>query len=291
MSLRAMQLLALWLSSLLPVLTGCASFTHVTKETSVLPTPRMSRSAVVVEMLTVEIPLNHPAEEESMWREVDEQHLPVDLRRRLTAAGVRCGIAGNELPTQLQAAMAEVDDEAQVIGESGQMLSITRPSRRRLQCRDGDRHQLLLSDVQKELSILWRDQGRVRGATYLDAQPMLVLRAFPQQSGQARLSLQPQIQHGEARNRWVGRDGMFLMETGKDRKLFEDLTMEVTLSPGEYLLVSSTSENQGLGERLFQIVTDERKKKVLILRLAQTQLDDLQESPTSSAPVATTLEP
>ena len=287
--MRATLLLALRLSLLGPVLSGCAGLTHVSSETSELPTPRMSRDTIVVEMLTVEMPINHPAEEDAMWREVDEQHLPVEIRKRLTAAGLRCGIAGNELPLPLQALMADVDDEAQIIGEGGNLLSITRPSRRRLQCRNGDRHQLLLSDVQDELSILWRDGGRIRGATYLDAQPLLVLRAFPQRSGQAKLTLQPQIQHGEARNRWVGRDGMFLMETGKERKVFEDLTMEVTLSPGEYLLVSSTSENQGLGERLFQIVTDDRKKKVLILRLAQTQLDDLQGDSSSGAPLATTL--
>ena len=70
-----------------------------------------------------------------MWREVDEQHLPVELRKRLTAAGLRCGIAGNELPLVLQGLMSEVDDDAQVLGEDGQKLSVMRPSRRRLQCR------------------------------------------------------------------------------------------------------------------------------------------------------------
>jgi len=286
--MRATLLLALLLSPG-PVLTGCASFTHVAEEKSVLPAPRLSRDAVVVEMLTVEMPLTHPAEEEAMWREVDEQSLPVELRKRLKAAGLRCGIAGNELPLPLQALLAEVDEDAQVVGQDGQMLSVKRPSRRRLQCREGDQHQLLLSDVQEELSVLWRDRGRIRGATYVDAQPLMVLRAFPQQSGQVRLTLQPQIHHGEARNRWVGRDGMFLMETGKERKVFDDLMMDVTLSPGEYLLVSSTSENQGLGERLFQIVDDDRKKKVLILRLAQTQISDLHGQSPKKEPLVTTL--
>ena len=287
--MRAALLLA-WHVGLLGIsLSGCASLTHVSKESSILPAPKMSRDAVVVEMLTVEMPLNHPAEEEDMWKEVDELHLPVELRRRLTAAGIRCGIAGNELPLALQALIADVDDDAQVVDEGGKSLSVTRPSRRRLQCRKGNRHQLLLADVQEELSVLWRDQGRVRGATYLDAQPLLVVRAFPQQDGKAKLTLEPQIHHGDARNRWVGRDGMFLMETSKERRQFEDLTMEVTLSAGEYMLVSSTRENQGLGERLFQIVGDDRKKKVLILRLAQTQLDDLHGEHTASEPLATTL--
>ena len=287
--MRGTILLAMQLASLGPVLTGCSGFSRVPDESSVLPPPRMSRDTVVVEMLTVEMPINHPAEEDAMWREVDEQHLPVELRKRLSAAGVRCGIAGSELPLVLQGLIADVDDEAQIVGEGGRMLSVTRPSRQRLQCRKGDRHQLLLSDVQEELSILWRDEGRIRGATYLDAQPLVVLRCFPQRNGQASFNLEPQIHHGDPRNRWVGRDGMFLMETGKERKVFEDLAMQFKLSPGEYLVVSSTSENQGLGERLFQVIGDERKKKVLILRLAQTQLDDLQEESSGSGPLATTL--
>ena len=287
--MRASILLALFACWLGPLFSGCSSFTHVPQDASILPAPRMSRDTVIVEMMTVEMSLNHPAEEEAMWREVDEQQLPIELRGRLSAAGLRCGIAGSELPLPLQTLLSEVDDDAQVVGADGKFLSITQPSRRRLQCRKGNRHQLLLSDVQEELSVLWRDQGRVRGATYLDAQPLLVVRTFPRQDGTARLTLQPQIHHGESRNRFVGRDGMFLMETGKERKLFEDLTMEATLSPGEYLLVSSSSENQGLGERLFQVVGDDRGKKVLILRLAQTQLDDLHGEQSDSAPLATTM--
>lgn len=284
--MRALLLLAV----LGPVCSGCARFARMSEQPSALPTPRMSPDAVVIEMLTVELPLTHPAEEESLWREVDEQQLPIELRRRLAAAGVRCGVAGNELPLPLQALISEVDDEAQVAGQDGRLISVTRPSQRRLQCRSGARHQLVLSDPQPELSVLWRDGGRIRGATYLDAQPLIVLRSYPQQSGRVRVRLQPEIHHGQPQNRWVGRDGMFLMETGKQRKVFEDLTMEFTLSPGEYLLVSSTSENQGLGERMFQIVDDDRKKKMLILRLAQTQLDDLHGAAAMPAPLATTLE-
>ena len=285
MSLRRWLLL-----SLVSTWVGCAGFAPVAEEGSILPTPQMSRDAIVIEMTTVELPLNHPAEEESLWREVDEQLLPVDVRSRLSAAGIRCGIVGNELPTSLQAQLANVDDMVNVSDEQGQPLSITRPSRRRLQCRKGDRHQLMLADVQEEISVLWRDQQRIRGATYLDAQPVLVWREFAQRSGQVRLELQPQIHHGQPQNRWVGRDGMFMMETGKERKIFDDLTMELTLSPGEYLLVSSTGENQGLGERMFQVVDDDRKKKMLVLRLAQVQMDDLHPQTAAQPPLATTLQ-
>ena len=59
MSMRANYWLPCGLLSLAPVLSGCAGVARVSEETSLLPKPRMSRDAVVIEMLTVEMPINH----------------------------------------------------------------------------------------------------------------------------------------------------------------------------------------------------------------------------------------
>ncbi len=247
----------------------------------------MSRDSVIVEMTTVEIAAENLKDDQQLWSKVDEQHLPVEVRRRLAAAGVRCGVAGTELPAAVQTALTEVHDEPQVASTDGQLLSVNGPRRRRLQCRSGERHQLLLAEVQDELSVLWRDEGRVRGTTFSAAQPMFVLRAFPEQSGQVRIVLTPQILHGDPETRWVGRDGMFLMETGKQQEKFDDLAMELTLSPGEYLLVGSSDAGGGLGECLFHAPDHPGRRKVIVFRLAQTQLDDLHPSTAVSKPLVT----
>lgn len=283
MSLRALLLLAVFgLAS-----AGCAQIAPRVNEKPVLPSPRMSRDSVIVEMTTVEISAENLKNDQQLWSKVDEQHLPVEVRRRLAAAGVRCGIAGTELPTAVQSALTAVRDEPQVASTDGQLLSVNGPRRRRLQCRSGERHQLMLAEVHDELSVLWRDEGRVHGTTFSGAQPMFVLRAFPQQSGQVRIVLAPQILHGDPQTKWVGRDGMFLMETGKQQEKFDDLTMELTLAPGEYLLVGSSDAGGGLGECLFHAPDHPGKRKMIVFRLAQTQLDDLHPAAAASKPLVT----
>jgi hypothetical protein len=144
-----------------------------------------------------------------------------------------------------------------------------------------------MSDVQEEISLLWQDETSIRGTTLSNAQPYLNLRAFPQASGQVKISITPEIHHGVAKNRWVGRNGMFLLETAKDQKLFEDLAMELALSPGQYLLVSGTLPCRGLGERFFVSGENKFAQDMLIFRLAQTQQDDLHASEPAQPPLVT----
>jgi hypothetical protein len=270
---------------------GCAQLPSLLdREKSQLPTPRLSPDSVVLEMTTIEAPWEAQIGPDSFWREVDEQILSVDARRRLTAAGLRCGTVGQQLPSELQQLLESAKNDANIVDPDGKSIDITGPRHRRLQCRAGQRQQIPLGESQKEMNLLWRDQGRVRGATYLDAQPLFVLRVEPRPTGDADLSLVPQILHGVPKNRYVGRDGMFLMETGKEEKLFDDLAIEGTLSLGECLVVGCTEGQEGLGERFFCTELHDPRPKLLILRLAQTQRDDVQGIKERAKPLVTPTE-
>jgi hypothetical protein len=276
---------------LAPTLLGCAQWIVTTndKESSLLPAPKMSHDSIVLELTTVELPLDDVALAEAIWQEVDEQQLAVDLRRRLSAAGVRCGVCAGHLPEALKRHMDSADIEPHFVSDEGQPLAVTGPSLRRLQCRTGQKQLLTMADVQDEISLLWQDETSIRGTTLANAQPYLNLRAFPQTSGHVRVSITPEIHHGAAKNRWVGRNGMFLMETAKDQKVFEDLAMELALSPGQFLVVSGTLPCRGLGERFFASNENKATQDMLIFRLAQTQHDDLHASEPAKEPLVTSV--
>ncbi|MCA9269197.1 MAG: hypothetical protein KDA41_12035 [Planctomycetales bacterium] len=284
MSRNASQYIALWCLAA----SGCAGMPEIQHEGSSLPTPVLAADTVVLEMISIEMPTDPEAS--SWWAEVDEQSLPVESRRSLQAAGLRAGVTGIHLPGPVQDRVHAVSGDALVAGDAGETFSVTGPTERRLQCRRGQRRLLVLGEPKSEINLLWRDEGRVRGATFNNAQPMLSLRVYPENNGQARLELTPEIHHGAAKNRWVGHDGMFLMQSGKEEKSFEDLVIAATLAPGEHLLVTSSEDRQGLGEQMFCPDGDVKSRKVMILRLAQTQRDELHGESSKAPSLATSVD-
>jgi hypothetical protein len=61
----------------------------------------------------------------------------------------------------------------------------------------------------------------------------------------------------------------------RDRKVFGGLRFEVTVSPGQTLLLTALRHTKGLGREFFSDLVDSRaRQKVLLVRLAQTQYDD-----------------
>jgi hypothetical protein len=67
--------------------------------------------------------------------------------------------------------------------------------------------------------------------------------------------------------------------------------MEPILSPGEILIVSGTPDVKGLGQHFFASPNaDEKSQTMLLVRLAQTQLDDLFAPDQILSPIVTPLE-
>ncbi len=112
------------------------------------------------------------------------------------------------------------------------------------------------------------------GKTFHDAQSVFELKAFPLGDGRARLELVPEIQFGPVKQKYVGRDGMFELEVGRERQAFPQLRIDATITPGHTLAVSSTASRSSLGGCFF---CNGDRQKLLLVRLAQSQYDDLFE--------------
>ena len=92
-----------------------------------------------------------------------------------------------------------------------------------------------------------------------------------------RSSLTPNLEYGQPRQQWIGEDGMFRLESGKPKQVFERLKTETILSPNQTLLITSLPQRPGsLGHYLFTEPSSGRtEQKLLMIRLAQTKFDDL----------------
>ena len=73
---------------------------------------------------------------------------------------------------------------------------------------------------------------------------------------------------------------MLRLETGRPRKVYDDMTMTANLQPGSMLILSSLSNRPGsLGHYFFTQNDARLEQKLLVVRLAQTQHDGLFSPP------------
>ena len=259
--------------------SGCTTVTPTpTEDRPILPRPRMAPECVVLEVGFVDVPHEPTDWMEQVWREIDEQQLAPDLRRAWHTNGLRGGVVGLQLPSLLRAAL----DERQEGGGARRSLhdlSAAAPAaspNRRIQARSGRRTEIVTQDILESIIVLVDDGEGVAGRTFDQAQPVLALKAFPNGDGSANLELIPEIQYGPPRQRWTGRaNGMFQLEAGRDKQVFPHLKLDIKITPGQTLVVTADGPARSLGGNFFQGSTTDLPQKMLLIRLAQSQYDDL----------------
>ncbi len=264
-------------------LWGCGHWAGNQVPAIQLPRPRMSPDSVVLEIASLRLPYDRAAND-TIWESIDEQVLSNELRIKLTQNGFRCGIITGEIPTRLCEILAQ--PKSTRIGETDPESSHGFVvSQQRLQNRTGRRGKIVTSDLRDEIVSLMPNAGRVTGKTLFLAQSLLSIRSYPGGDGRVRLELVPEIEHGQPKTRYVGQpnEGVFRLDTGRERAVFNELRFEPQLAPGQSLLVTCTDDWIGLGRQFFAENTgDVKMQRVLLIRLAQTQIDDLFSSEATS---------
>jgi len=280
------------MAALLAGAGGCAAWHTQPQEPSQLPPARMSPDSVVLEMAFVRLPVSDAAAYDAIWSEVDEQHFDPQLRRQLAANGLRIGVLGQQLPTELrtalEAAATQTEERGEDVGTSD--TEVDRGPRRRA-CRHGSRHKIVVSKTHASLAFLTQEDGAVRGNVLENAQCLLALKPYPQGDGRVRLDLTPEVEHGELKTKWAEQAGSLMQRIGRDRLVLDRLRFVATLSAGQVLVVSTTPDIKGVGEHFFSETAAGRVERTLLLvRLAQTQWDDVFAPDRIPAPLATPAE-
>lgn len=270
---------------------GCALWTESpNSESKPLPSARMSPDSVVLEISFVKLPADGGEFDAAFWPEVDEQHLPAELRRRLTANGLRCGMVSSQLPPVLTRIIEAEPSRTPTAGEPAAEVDGTGAAviQRVLHSRSGKRAEIIASGTQDKMVLLTQDDGRARGKTYSQAQGMFAAKTFPQGDGRVKLELTPELHYGQAKTKYVpGQEGAFQLETSREQEIFDRLKMELMLAPGQTLVITGQPD-MGLGGQFFsEKVSGGVQRKLLLIRLSQTQLDDLFAPEQVRRPLAT----
>jgi hypothetical protein len=252
----------------------------------------MAADSVVLEIAFVRLPAADMAKYESIWAAADEQHLPADVRRQLAENGIRCGLLGATMPTELVEQFAAVttslDDRSEDVDTSD--TEVNRAPQRR-QFRAGRRGKIVVSKTHPSLSVLTRQEGAVRGHLVEDAQCFFALKVYPEGDGRVRLDLTPEIEHGSLKQQWSWQNGAMMQRMGRDRLVLDDLRVVATAAPGQILMISSTPEGKGLGQHYFlETAGGAVERTMLLIRVAQTQHDDLFAPERMTTPLTTPVE-
>lgn len=275
------------ITTLLVSVGGCALWSETPTEPPSLPAAKMAQDTVVLEIAFVRLHGEALAQQEELWRQVDEQPLTAETRRRLLENGLRAGVVSSQLPPMLRKLLEEKADPLAVKGPG--MPDDVTASQRQLQSRAGKRGVILAGSQQEKLALLVQQEGRVTGEEYRQAQCLFAVKTFPQGDGSVRLDLVPEIEYGEARQRWVGQEGSFRVDSSRDQKVLDALRMDLKLAPGEVLVLTCTADQKGLGKHFFA-ASSSGEQKVLMIRIAQTQYDDIFAPEKLKAPLATPTE-
>ena len=267
---------------------GCARWVTTPQKPARLPSARPSPDSVALDVAFVRLPAADLDAYDTIWNAADEQALSAELRRDLATNGLRVGVLGHELPTPLREQLDARPDPAAGSEDGPAADAELGGGRRHLQIRSGRWKKIFASRTYPTLPVLLSEDGRVSGHQLSRAQCVFALKTYPQGDGGAKLEIAPEIEYGSEKSEWVSSEGMLVPRTARPRLGLERLRIEARLSPGQWLILSTTREARGLGEYFFMGSPGANAERTSVLiRLAQTQLDDRFAPEQTSAPLAT----
>ena len=239
----------------------------------------MSPDTVTIETVFVRFSKESVAELDEVWHQTDESLLDIEFRKKLDKNGIRAGVIIGELPEPIRQQLNQTSRKqtTDALEHAGLAADVDNKMRQ-LSCRAGRRKELIIRrEIAEPVTVVTALDGRLAGETFQRATALFDLRVVPHSNGQASIQLTPEIQHGDHQQSYVSTEFGVRPEVRRQQASWRELAIDVKLSKGQILLVSSTTPPKALGSALFLTKTAEQTEEhvLLLVRLASTQLDEL----------------
>ena len=267
-----------WLASCAAatIALGCQVFDKPPEKAleSLLKPVNTSSDSVSLEIFQARIPLDKDATADALWEGIDEQKFDPELRRRLVANGLRVGIVGGSLPKEL-ADLLELDGAASEAG-GAQVITdqsaVPRVSRQVIQAKRREQRQIHVSELRDEGQVLLSRDGSLGGKTFRQMEGVYSLQAETIPGQRVKVRLTPELHHGDLKQRYAGsQQGIFMSIPSREREVFDELSMDATLAPGELLVLgclpAAKTSLGGVFHTASAAGKDERK--LILVRLLQ----------------------
>ena len=263
---------------------------------------RMLPDSVMLEIAVVKIDRSEIQRFDELWNQIDTGSLSLSERRILDQNGVRVGVVPSHIPADLHALMAPIPVDQESLNSWEEQLfekGLLKPEPRILlhdgiQNRRGEVHPVPVSGWLNQASwIVEVGDQRIAGASD-NVRAVMEVRTFPKGDGTVRLVCTPALHIGQPRTQIGIQQQGFAYETAQEKKQLRELKFGACLRSGETLLVAPTSDVSDLGGLFFgppdEVVEGEGDGtfRILMLRLLQTQRDDLFDAESDRDELTTT---
>ena len=235
---------------------------------------------VSIEIFTIRLAPHQNELVQELWREVDEQSLPPELRRELHTQGFRVGILRDLLsPALTQLLNNPSEDKSEVPPGHLQEFSMEDVVRETTVVRKPhnlfpDMRALIKvfddQNVLPEFSLFRQENGMLHGQTYTQATGILCVSASINKDGSAQIQIVPELEYGTLERRIRTVAGVVVHETSRPRYAFETLTLSQRLLPGQWIIMGTTTmDSAGAGKAFFVRKVSTPEQRLLAIRLVQ----------------------
>ncbi|MEE2641095.1 MAG: hypothetical protein VX768_10755 [Planctomycetota bacterium] len=279
--------------------TGCARWGGVFRGQSrddlpeLLQKSQMSPDSVVLEISILKVPANRSATLRKLFDSLDVTRIDLDQRIAWDQNGLRAAVSGTTMPIEYETLLENeiVADDSDENSDEAKMAP-----RRHIQARSGKTIRIATKPVESELAWFYVDpDGYRKGGTAVSAQTEFEVRSYSLGDGSVKLMLTPEILFGEPRQVVTASNASLRYEMKREALPFSGLRIEAGLALGESLVLapdlsraSDLPNDFGLGRTFFR--SQEGFLKMIVVRLAQSQKDDLFDSSPHSQPLESVTE-
>jgi hypothetical protein len=262
----------------------------------------MTSDSVALEIGLVQLDDSQIELFEAFWNRLDHQKIDVAVRKNLDQNGLRAGSMPSNPPAAFlelikprPAEFESLDLVEQQMLERGQLELKTRMLiHQRIVNRRSDTYKVATSEQhpQYQWKVLRSGQESFGSGEWVQA--LVEINTSPQSDGSAKVRLTPRINYGPVQTTIGVGEREFAYDSGQAGQSLPELAMEVVLRPGETVVLAPTPDRADLGQLFFETLrpsVDTNRTpshlthRFLLVRLVQTQLDDLFGNAQSTEPL------
>ncbi len=245
----------------------------------------VANDAAGVETILVRLNASQAARLPELWAQIDEQALKPELRIAMDKNGMRAGKISGSTPPLLDEWVRQTvqrigEDPMEQAGFAADVSSFSQLWR----CRADVRKELSIRNFQEEnLSVFYHDVAS-KGHVYEAPHFQYAIQATPHGDASATIRLTPEMQHGELVKKMIARESAVRTDTRRESIAWKQLSIDLRIQKGDYIVIGPTAESRGLGEHFFHTKTQkgEVQPVLLLVRLSEANSDSAFTRPSAA---------